>query len=176
MRVHRSQLDRHTAPRGFTLLELVLVMLLISAMLAVAVPSLRGFLGGTRARDTVTQIVSLAQFAKARSAAEAKIYRLNVEANTYWLTAQQDGGPEFVELGSDFGRRFELPANVRLEVVPPPAGVGTFAPGTVTFYPDGRTNTGLFRLTDEAERVTLLGCPSPSESFRVVTPEEAERL
>jgi hypothetical protein len=46
----------------------------------------------------------------------------------------------------------------------------------VSFYPDGRTDMALIRLTGEVGRVTLLGCPSPAESFRVMSAEEAGSL
>src|SRR5687768_2486798 len=90
---------------GFTLLELVLVMLLITTMLAISVPSLRGFVGNSRERDAIAQLVALAQYAKARSAADAKVYRLNLVGATYWITVME--GESFVRIGSDLGATFE---------------------------------------------------------------------
>jgi prepilin-type N-terminal cleavage/methylation domain-containing protein len=165
--------------RGFTLLELVLVMVLLTATLAVAMPSLRGFVAGSKERDAIAQVVSLAQYAKARSAADAKAYRLNLDAGTYYLTVEESGS--FARMQDDYGRTFDLPAGMRIESVPTPrAGTDPrVRPPTangITFYPEGRADAALFRLTDAAGRVTLLGCPSPSESFRVLSAEEAADL
>ena len=179
-----SRPSSHPAPRGFTLLELVVVLLMLTIILAMAVPTLRGFVANSKERDAIAQLVALAQFAKARSAADAKAYRLNLQGGTYYLSMQQ--GESFVPLGSDFGRTFELPAGMRVEAMPNAqtqargnAGGDVVAPPSaayVTFYPEGRTDTSLFRLSDAAGGVTLLGCPSPAESFRVVSVEEAARL
>jgi prepilin-type N-terminal cleavage/methylation domain-containing protein len=177
-----SRPSSHPAARGFTLLELVVVLLMLTIILALAVPTLRGFVANSKERDAIAQLVALAQFAKARSAADAKAYRLNLEGASYSLTVQE--GEAFVPLGNDFGRTFELPAGMRVEAMPsaqPRAG-GAATGGSmanaayVTFYPEGRTDTALFRLTDATGKATMLGCPSPAESFRVVSPEEAARL
>ena len=57
---------------------------------------------------------SLAQYAKARAAAESRVYRLNADGDTYWLTVQ-DGG-EFVPTGTDMGRTVTLPPDPRVEL------------------------------------------------------------
>jgi prepilin-type N-terminal cleavage/methylation domain-containing protein len=190
----RRPSTRQLRPRcrqGFTLLELVLVMMLLTATLALAVPSLRGFVAGSKERDALAQVVALAQYAKARSAADAKVYRLNLDGTSYWLTVQEADG--FVRISDDYGRTFLLPPGMRLESVPTNvpaatdgsqggaavASVATVRPATadgISFYPEGRTDAGMFRMTDASGRVTLLGCPSPAESFRVVSAEEAATL
>src|SRR5689334_7809781 len=91
------QRPRHR-PGGFTLLELVLVMLLLTIIVATAMPSLRGFTGWSRMRDGVSQVVSLAQYARARSAAEAAVYKLNVSGRAYWLSVQE--GEQFTPIQS----------------------------------------------------------------------------
>src|SRR5688500_2558612 len=183
MRHPSMRQPRDPRSAAFTLLELVLVMLLLTATLAVAMPSLRGFVAGSKERDAIAQVVALAQYAKARSAADAKVYRLNLEAGAYYLTVQE--ADAFARLGDDYGRTFELPTGMLLESVPTPragqdAGTGAVLPlptaNGISFYPEGRSDAAMFRLTDAAGRVTLLGCPSPSESFRVITAEEAAEL
>ncbi len=164
---------------AFTLLELVLVMVLLTAMLAIAMPSLRGFVAGSKERDAIAQVVALAQYAKARSAADAKAYRLNLDAGTYYITVQEVD--TFARLSDDYGRTFELPVGMLLESVPTARagqGPGAVLPTAngITFYPEGRSDAAMFRLIDASGRVTLLGSPSPSEAFRVITAEEAAEL
>ena len=171
---------------AFTLLELVLVMVLLAIMLAIAVPSLRGFLAGSRARDAVSQIVSLAQYARARAAADATVYRLNVDGAGYWLTAQE--GEAFVPIGTEFGKRFELPEGTTVKLLPTGTAAGAtplapaggadepFDPTGIFFYADGRTGPGLIQVAEPDGTVTLIASISPTDSFRVITPEEAARL
>jgi prepilin-type N-terminal cleavage/methylation domain-containing protein len=158
--------------RGFTLLELVLVMLLLTLILGMAVPSLRGFANASRARDAQSQLVALAQYAKARAAAESRAYRLNTDGESYWLTAQE--GEDFVETGTDMGRTFSLPPDTRVELdSTDPDAVA----GGIDFHPDGRSDTVRLRLIDERTgAVTTIACPSPAEPFRVLSQEEAMRL
>src|SRR4051794_29061496 len=106
---------RSRRSRGFTLIELVLVMLLLVILMAIMVPEVRGFLAGSRQRDAVTQVVALTQWARARSAADAKVYKLNTDGASCWITRQE--GLAFVDVQNDFGQRFSLPEGAHAEVV-----------------------------------------------------------
>src|SRR6476620_9764924 len=54
---------------GFTLIELILVMLLLTIIVGTAMPSVRGFLGWSRSRDAIAQIIAMTQYAKSKAAA-----------------------------------------------------------------------------------------------------------
>ena len=158
-------------PRAFTLLELILVMLLLTVILGMAVPSLRGFSAASRARDAQSQLVALAQYARARAAAEARVYRLNTDGASYWLTVQE--GEDFLPTGTDMGRPFSLPPDTRVELESVDPDV---ASGGIDFHPDGRSDTARLRLIDgRTGVVTTIASPSPAEPFRVLSDEEAIR-
>jgi type II secretory pathway pseudopilin PulG len=93
---------------GITLVELILVLVLISTLLAMCAPSLRGMLASRRGQDAAARLLALMQWARSQAAAEGTVYRLNVDSedNTHWLTAQQAG--IFTEVHSDLGRRICL--------------------------------------------------------------------
>jgi len=150
---------------GFTLLELVLVMVIICTVLAMAAPSLRGFFASRQTSDAAAQIVALAQFARAQAAAEGRTYRLNMDTQSakYWLTAQTGGA--FTMLSSEFGRTFSLPEGATA-VWQMPTPVGTS--GWVSFYPDGRTEAADIRLTGRQGETLQIVCSSPAEQFHVV--------
>src|SRR5688500_1548470 len=156
------QLRSHTRTRspGFTLLELILVMLLLTTLVAIAAPSLRGFRGWSRDRDAAVQLVAVTQYAKARAAADAKVYRLELAGRAYRLTMQE--GPQFIPSPDEFGRSVALPEGVSVEILPT-ATLGGYADRTgIMFYPEGRTDPALLRMTDTRGRVTLVACPSPA--------------
>jgi type II secretion system protein H len=154
---------------GFTLLELILVLVLVSAALAMAAPSLRRFARGRETSDTAAHLVALARLARSQAAAEARVYRLNIdpEAGTYWLTVQEAGA--FVEPGRDYGRLFRFPAGVSVTVQ---MADGTDQTPCIQFYPDGRCDPATIELRDAETRVLQVACPSASERFRIVTLEE----
>ena len=70
------------ATGAFTLLELIAVLVLISAVLAIAAPSLRGFVRGRQTAEAAAQMLSLTHLARSRAASQGCIHRLNVDTET----------------------------------------------------------------------------------------------
>jgi type II secretion system protein H len=155
-----------TGPRsgGFTLLELVLVLVLVSLVMGLAAPSLRGFLAGRKSADATAQLVALAQYARTQAVAEGATYRLNLDpvAHAYWLTAQKD--TEFQALNAEFGRRFALPDGVEASWLTSASG----AQEHLDFFPDGRTEGPRLQLMDREGQIFELGCRSETETLCVI--------
>ena len=168
---------------GFTLVELVLVLVVLCVVLGMAVPQLKGFLTGSSTRDAATQLVALTQYARGKAAAESRTYRLTFDpaAGEYQLTAQEAGnGGAFAPLGSDFGRTFTLPTRRTVELTRPgaagTAAAGTAGPNDIDFRPDGSCDPAVIRLTDGDGIVTLVAAPSPAEPFRLMTAQEVDAI
>lgn len=159
--------ERRRSAAGFTLLELILVMVLICTVLGLASVSLRGFFASRQTKDAAAQIVALTEFARAQAAAEGKMYRLNLdtEASRYWLTAETGG--TFVMPASEFGRVFVLPEGTSASWDAP---TGIHDRGWIPFYPDGRTEAAAIRLTGRQGDTVEVTCSSPAERFQVVVP------
>jgi len=159
---------------GFTLLELIAVLVLISTVLAIAAPSLRGFVHGRQTADTAARMLALTRLARSRAICRGAIHRLNIdqESGEYWLTVQVGGA--FVEMETDDGRRYELPLGV--SVTADEAEVESEdSVWHVQFYPDGRCDPATLELSGSEGDVLYVTCPSPSERFRVVLTEEENR-
>lgn len=150
---------------GFTLLELVLVMVIICTVLAMAAPSLRGFFSSRRVTDAAAQIVALTRLARSLAISEGRSYHLNLDASdgTYWLTAQEGGA--FERLSSEFGRTFVLPEGTSAQWDGP---VGADGRIVVHFYPDGTTEPGALRLTGPGGEIAQVTCRSVTEGFEVL--------
>jgi len=157
-------------PRGFTLVELILVMVLICSILGIAAPSLRGFFVSHQATDAAGQIVALIQLARSQAIADGRNYRFNfdAQAGTYWLTAQD--GAAFVNLNSEFGRTFRLPEGASFD---PKADPDAAAAGYIEFYPNGTSSAATVRLIGRQGQVVEISSPALTEVFRVVTTTEA---
>ena len=153
-----------------TLLELILVMLILSTVLAMAAPSLRGFFASRRIDDTAVQILALTQFARSQAVSEGIIYRLNLDTRdrTYWLTAQKAG--VFERLDTEFGRTFTLPKDIDMELVDlEQKDRDVF----LAFTPHGTMTAGTVRLIDASGRTLEVTCPSVTESFSIEETRQA---
>lgn len=157
------------AERGFTLLELILVLVIVCTALAIAAPSLRGFWSGAQTKDAVHHILALARWARSQAAADGRVYRLylNRQVYTFWL-AVEDGG-SFVPLGKEFGRVYSLPAGARIDLTT----LGGAAQDFIDFYPDGWATPAIIRLTDPRGEEIQLASRSPTERLEVVDGTEA---
>jgi len=160
-----------TRANGFTLLELIVVLVLVSTVLAMAAPSLRGFVGGRQTANAAAQVLSLTKLARSQAVVQGRVYRLNIdtETKTYWLTMQRAGS--FVPLGFEHGRRFQFPDGVSVKLELP---LGNNSASYIQFYPDGRNDEARIELTGQQGEVFEVTCPSATERFRVVSPSEAE--
>jgi prepilin-type N-terminal cleavage/methylation domain-containing protein len=162
MNVNRRQPE---AGKGMTLLELILVMLIMSSLLAVAAPSLRGFFSSRRIDDAATQILALTQFARSQAISEGVVYRLNFDTRdrTYWLTAQKAG--VFERLDTEFGQTYTLPKDLKLELEDVEQKDRDVF---LAFTPHGTMTAGIVRLTDQSGRTLEVSCPAVTESFSIM--------
>jgi len=155
---------------GFTLLELILVMIILSTVLAMAAPSLRGFFGSRKTHDEAAQILALTQFARSQAISEGVIYRLNFDTQqrTYWLTAQQSGA--FEQLKTEFGQIFTLPNDIITELENVEKEDNKLF---LEFTPQGTVTAGTIWLIDRRGLVLEVTCPTITESFFIVESEKS---
>jgi len=97
---------------GFTLLELVLVMVVLVVALGITAPSLRGWSRAQVLRDAADQFVSVTHRARSQAVSEMRIYRVEMDASAgrYQLTMQEEQA--FVSIPATWGRTIQLPASV----------------------------------------------------------------
>jgi general secretion pathway protein H len=158
--------------RGFTLLELVLVMVILCVAMAMVAPSLRGFWGGRAVVNAGDQIAALAQYARTQAICDARVYTLNIDPQQgqYWLTRDDPQGGGAQRLGSEFGRVFSLPQDVtieRLDAAPPEAV------WALRFSPNGRADVVPLRLLDPRGNEVQVSCLSAAEAYRVLQPQRS---
>lgn len=147
---------------GFTLLELVLVMLVIGTVLALAAPSLSGFHRGGKLRDAGDQLLSIIRYARAQAIVNARTYRLSVDGANYQLTRQS--AQDFVALGNDFGQPFTLPEGFSLELT----DAQNKPLDHVDFYPNGRVEPARFRIASADGASATIQSTAPAEPFALV--------
>ena len=145
-------------------MELVLVLMLITIAMAIAAPSLRNFWKGNRVKDAGDQLAYITRLARTQAISDGAIYRLGIDPNGdgYALYKQQAEG--FVLIPSN---NFALPEETHVEVT---KSDGSGA-DHIDFYPNGRTEPASIRLSAVGYNDIILTCPSPTESFSLVSGE-----
>ena len=151
--------------RCFTLFELVLVMVVICAITAIAMPSLRGWSQGARLRDSASEFVAMTRWARSQAVTTATIHRLEVDAGSGTFRVTVQDGEAFAEIKNDLGQSVTLASGVRIEL-----NGETGAPTTsVDFYPTGRTQPARARLRSDDGQEMVIECRTPGDEFRIVT-------
>jgi hypothetical protein len=139
-------------------------MMLVSLVMALAAPSLHGFLVGRKSTDAASQVLALGQYARTQAISTGCNHRLNIDVaeRTYWLTKQS--GTDYQDLGTEFGRRFSLPDGVEASWLPTPYVGREY----IEFLPDGRTEAVGLALAGKDGSYFEIGCRSETEMLAIL--------
>ena len=86
-----KHLKHFTSGRGFTLLEVMLVLTLIVILSSIAMPSLKGFSGSARLKSSASAIRDMLNFARDMAITEKTAYFVvfDLDQNRYWLASSE---------------------------------------------------------------------------------------
>lgn len=148
-------MPRRSSRSGFTLLEVVVVLILMGVAAAVILPSFVGGLKGleleTAGRDLIVQM----KHARSEAIAKQKVFRIILRANSYQFT-------------NDFGEaieEFKLPEGVVIE------SDEVELPLQISFYSNGRSYAVSFRLKNRQGKQMQVAV-DPITGFAKVIREE----
>lgn len=159
---------------GFTLLELILVMIILCTMLAMAAPSLRGFFSSRQINDAAEHLVAVARYAKVQSVYQSRPYRLNFQlrddAYEYWLSSIDKS--EYKRLENDFGSRFKLARGIEVDFENFSTDGGI---SYIDFSPEGYSRQCRIELHDGSDNFVDVVCYGPAENFELVELKDGKR-
>ncbi|MFP4308338.1 MAG: GspH/FimT family pseudopilin [Desulfococcaceae bacterium] len=145
--------------RGFTLLELLVVVGLMSLMAGMVVPRMAGSLDRMNARTAARKVSAALRYARSRAAAEQIVYVAILETkenrlligpppkeNSEFIDANPQPGPSMKSFSPPRGARFQWVAETENRW-------GSEREKTqILFFPSGGSSGGKIRLVDDAER------------------------
>lgn len=139
--------------KGFTLLELIVVLLIISLTSALAVPQLTGVLSGANSKTAAKNIAASLRYARSRAVSE-KIICLAVfdtDKNSLRLLSASKAKLSSEEKHSDKAKVYVLPEGVTLK-----SGTEDEKDKEefrIAFYPSGASSGGELIVADEREKI-----------------------
>jgi prepilin-type N-terminal cleavage/methylation domain-containing protein len=144
---------KYQSNAGFTLIELVFVILIISILVALSTPLFKRTFTNLELKNTSFNIAKIISYAREMAIIKRANYRVNFdpEKGKTWITrldtTAEEGPPAYKRIGGRYGRVFSLPGGVMIEA----------ETEEITFYPDGRASLkGEIKITDESRRGYLL--------------------
>ena len=99
---------------GFTILELVLVLVIMAIVLAIAAPSLQAWRAGSELRYCAEDVVSATHWARSRAICEARTYVLVIDRQNGACGVRVMDGQTATNVAGEFGQPI---------VVTPPADI-----------------------------------------------------
>ena len=164
-RISNSSLEppeicREGRARGFTLLELLVVLLLAGLLAAFVIPRAGGSLPGLQLRTTARKVAATLRFAAQRAMAEQVVYAVRFVAEAGTVTVAPlpsaaripDAAPTQSEAPATALDRWQVPEDIQLGV---PVDRGRQAAGdgyAVFFAPSGGGSGGVIRLVGTGGR------------------------
>ena len=158
IREHRS---------GFTLMELVLVLLILAMCAAAAAPALRGFSRGRRLPNTAQELALAARWCRVQAISEGTTYRLNigVKDSRYWVTKLDPETQTYVPVKTDFmPEETVLPEGISIDTTIAADGDLQY----ISFDPAGRTDVATIELSAEGSVIDV-SCDRPFGVYKVVS-------
>lgn len=166
----RRKTDDAIRRSGFTLLELIAVMVILAVALGIAAPSLRGFAQSQRTANIARRMLALMDYAQSSAINQGRVYRFHYDQDdrVFWISVQQ--GAEFVELENEFGQTFDVPEQI--DVVWRDENGSQTDIDFVVFYPTGRTQPSSLRVSGPDGKMVEVHCAAPTQAYRILSREE----
>jgi len=125
--------------RGFTLIEMIIVMVIISLLAMLVTPRLAKTLQHLEVRGAAKKISAILRYCRSESVNKSRIYSVSFDTVSRLLSVQST---EENDEKSTVERSYALPEEVQVEKIEPGKTLLESSLPTFEFYPNGGSNGG----------------------------------
>ena len=163
--------------RGFTLLELVVVLAIVALSVALVLPALETGLRHWRLQGAVQEVATLVRFTRNQAVARRKSLQVILDASrrVYWLDDAEAPVLDNPEQAGEKGiRLYALPTDLRFGSLAGEPGPVRGRVGIV-FFPKGNSTGGEIQVVDPRGKEYRLHVEPLTGRARIVEPRAASR-
>jgi general secretion pathway protein H len=133
--------------RGFALIELIVVLILISISMALVAPAFSRFSQGVELRAAAKKIFTILRYGRSEAVQTGKTQQILFapdwrEVRVQTMETTNAEGEEEKREGSKPIRKFVLPDGIQVKELEIPAGQAPRRPPAIEFYPNGGSSGG----------------------------------
>lgn len=142
-------IGRRPSSRGFTLIELILLTIIITALVALSTPRFRNTFTSLKLKEASYNLAKLINFVQERAVVEGVPFKLvlDTEQGRYYFMRFDDTKDSgvFVRLEEKIGKIFTLPKGTTLRA----------NKNEIYFYPDGRSQNATITLSSKDDHIKM---------------------
>lgn len=160
--------------RGFTLIELIVVLLIMSLMLAISAPRLAGRNEAALLRAGAADLQALTNAARAKAVLQGRTVALLISDEGQYLRLVAEDESQETATGSETRKRpaalvdllpgRQLPEGISARFQPE----GDSDPDLIRFQPDGSADGGIMRIVNRRDSELLLRLSQPLGRLRLM--------
>ena len=140
-------MSRELRDKGFSLIELIVVMILLSLTGALVVPSLSRFSKGVELKGAVKRVAAILRFSRSEAVNQGRVYQVVFDADMRQVRVQPVVAEEKKAEGEPAPEKpsekvYSMPPNVQIKEVKVEEPEFPSELPTIEFYPNGGSNGG----------------------------------
>jgi general secretion pathway protein H len=156
-------LSRYRSSFGFTLIELVIVLMIIALTISLAAPSLGGWSTGAKMRNACDDFLATLRLARGQAIVGVCEQIVTIDPSNGTYAIQTRNGEMVEPAPGPWGTPMSVPTGFTIDLLSGGQG-GT----SIVFYPDGRSTPALIQITAPDGQSRQIVSRAPAEPFRIV--------
>jgi general secretion pathway protein H len=142
--------------RGFSLLELIIVLIIMSFSIALIAPSLSRFSKSAEIRATAQKVSSILRNSRSEAVNRGEVYQVLFDLRSGAVSVRtirpEEMETEETKDKKGSGRTFSIPGRIEIREMKTDPGQYPSELPAIEFYPNGGSNGGSFLLEGEDQR------------------------